>query len=103
MHAALEILIEARSVETGDLVVLAAMVCDDFTACFAEVGEGTRPSANVGRIERIRKGGGCHGKGRSVPMRIIVDDVFEPILMKLILAKERAKEGVGGIGVSTEE
>ena len=76
-----EVFVEARSVEAGDLVVLSAVVGDDFAAAITVCGEVGRPCSNIGGVEGFGNGGIMDGEGGSVPCWITVDDVSEPVLV----------------------
>lgn len=76
-----EVVVESLGVETGDLVVLPAVVADDFAACVAVGGEIGGPGPDVGGVEGVGDGGVVDCEGGSVPGWVAVDDVSEPVLM----------------------
>ena len=83
LHAVGEVLVKSLGVETGDLVVLPAVVGDDFAAGVAIGGEVGGPGSDVGRVEGVGDGGVVDGEGRSVPAWVAVHDVSEPVLVSL--------------------
>ena len=56
-------IVEAIGIETGDLVILLAVVGDDFTAGGLECRERGGPGTNVGRVEGFSDGGIMDCKG----------------------------------------
>lgn len=93
VHAVGEVIVESLGVETGDLVVLPAVIADDFAACIAICGEVGGPCSNVGGVEDVGDGGIVDGEGGCVPCRITVDDVSEPILVVEMLVEEETTLG----------
>lgn len=74
--------IKPLALEACDLIILPAVVRENFAACAPERGEvvSCGPGADVGGVEGI---GGCgvkDGEGGGVPGGIGVDGVFEPVL-----------------------
>lgn len=74
-----ETVVKAFGVEDGDLVVLGAVVGEDFAAFLVEGEEGGGPGADVGGVEGLRGCGVVRGEGGGVP-GWGVDYVFEPVL-----------------------
>lgn len=72
--------VELAGVETGVLVVLPAVVANDFAACMTICGEVGWPCSDVGGVESVSDSGVVDGEGGSVPCWITVDDVSEPVL-----------------------
>lgn len=62
-----EVVVEALGVEAGDLVVLTAVVGDQFAASLLECGEVGWPCSDVGRVESFGYGGVVDVEGRWVP------------------------------------
>lgn len=81
LHAVRQVLVEALGVEAGDLVVLPAVVGEEFAAGGAVGGEVRGPGADVGRVEGVGEGGVVQGEGGGVPGWVAVDDVPEPVLV----------------------
>jgi hypothetical protein len=74
--------IKPLALEACDLVVLSAVIREDFAACASERGEimASRPGTDVGRVEGVRRCGVEGGEGGGVPEGVGVDGVFEPVL-----------------------
>lgn len=83
LHAVGEVMVEALGVEAGDLVVLAAVVAEDFAAGVTVGGEVGGPGSDVGGVEGVGDGGVVDGEGGGVPGWVAVDDVSEPVLVGL--------------------
>ena len=81
LHTGHKTVVESLRVETGDLVVLAAVEGDDLSACVAEFGKIIRPCPDVGGIERIGDGSVVNGKGSGVPGWVVINNVSEPVLV----------------------
>jgi hypothetical protein len=58
------------------------MIGEDSTAAMSEGIEivNTGPSADIGRVDAVRKGGGGEVECVSIPGGVAVDDIFEPVL-----------------------
>jgi hypothetical protein len=86
IHVAMQLLsevpIKPLALEACDLVVLSAVIRENFAACASERGEvmTCRPSADVSGVDGVRCCGIEGGEGGGVPEGVGVDCVFEPVL-----------------------
>ena len=86
IHVAIQLLSEAPikplALEACNLVVLSAVIREDFAACASERGEvmAFRPSADISRVKGVRCCGIKGGEGGGVPEGVGVYGVFEPVL-----------------------
>lgn len=88
--------IEPLALEACDLIVLPAVVGENFAACVPERGEvmGCGPSANICGVESVGCDGVEAGEGGGVPGGVGVDGVFEPVLWegKVVSVEDKRNE-----------
>lgn len=72
---------EPLGVEAGDLVVLPAVVADHFAAAAFERGKRLRPGLNVEGVLGLCLGCEVSGVETGVPVCVVEDDVFKPVLL----------------------
>ena len=79
LHAARKVVVESFGVEAGDLIILTAMIRDEFTAGGLESGEIAGPCSDVRWVELLGRGSVLEREIGDVVGGVIYD-VFEPAL-----------------------
>ena len=74
--------IESRGVEASDLVILLAVISDDLAASGTEGCESGGPSANMEWVESFGSSSIGNSECRSVPGRVVIHNIAEPILLR---------------------
>lgn len=70
------------AIKARDLIILGTVIGEDSATTMSEGIEiaNTGPSADIGRVDAVRKSGSGEVECISIPGWVVIDDIFEPIL-----------------------